>query len=104
MSKEQESPKPVNNNNNEKPKKYPTKKLAKNRKDGKKWYERAIAAVKKWFREMKSELKKVVWPNKKQIINNTIVVLVMSIVCAVIVWGFDRIASLAVQLLITLTH
>ena len=103
MSKEQDNTKPVKTDK-EKEKKYPTKKLAKNRKDGKKWYQRAIDAVKKWFREMKSELKKVVWPNKKQIINNTLVVLAMSLICAVIVWGFDRVASLAVQLLITLTH
>ena len=28
-----------------------------------------------WFREMKSELKKVVWPSKKQVINNTLIVI-----------------------------
>ena len=27
----------------------------------------------RWFREMKSELKKVVWPSGKQLVNNTIV-------------------------------
>ena len=29
----------------------------------------------RWFREMKSELKKVVWPSGKQLVNNTVVVL-----------------------------
>ena len=32
--------------------------------------------IAKWWREMKSELKKVVWPTPKQVVNNTIVALV----------------------------
>lgn len=84
--------------------KYPTKKLAKNEKDKKNFFVRAGASIAKWFREMRSELKKVVWPTRKQIMNNTLVSLAVMFVFAVIVWGFDRVASLAVQLLITLTN
>ena len=41
--------------------------------------------VGKWFREMKSELKKVVWPNKKTVTKNTVVVIIALIVlCAVV--------------------
>ena len=98
MSKEQDNTKPVKTDK-EKEKKYPTKKLAKNRKDGKKWYQRAIDAVKKWFREMKSELKKVVWPNKKQIINNTLVALAVMVIVGVVVWAFDFVANKLVELL-----
>ena len=43
----------------------------------------------KWFREMKSELNKVVWPTPKQIVNNTIVALSVMAVSAVVVWGID---------------
>ena len=32
-----------------------------------------------WFREMKSELKKVVWPNRKTVTKNTGTVLGMSL-------------------------
>lgn len=53
----------------------------------------------KWFREMKSELKKVVWPTPKQLLNNTCVALVVMAVAAVILWGFDWLASGAVQLI-----
>ena len=58
--------------------------------------------IAKWFREMKSELKKVVWPTWKQILNNTLVALVVMIVAAVVVWGFDQIAAQAVRALISL--
>ena len=38
---------------------------------------------------MKSELKKVVWPTKKQIVNNTLWVMILVIVVAVVVLGVD---------------
>lgn len=55
-----------------------------------------------WFRGMKSELKKVVWPTPKQILNNTVVALVVMLVSSVVIWGFDSIASAGVELLIDL--
>lgn len=58
--------------------------------------------VKKWFREMKSELKKVIWPTKKQALNNTLVALAVMLVCAICIWGFDQIAQLGVRALLTL--
>ena len=60
-----------------------------------------IERMKKWFRDLKSELKKVVWPTKKQTANNTIVALVVMAVFAVILWGFDTVAQAAVKALIT---
>ena len=56
--------------------------------------------VKKWFRDMKSELKKVVWPTPKQTAKNTGVALVVIIVCAVVLWGFDSAAQATVRALI----
>ena len=58
--------------------------------------------VAKWFREMKSELKKVVWPTRKQLINNTVVSVVVMLISALGVWGFDQIARLLVQGLLNL--
>ena len=31
----------------------------------------------KWFKDLKSEFKKVVWPSRKKVFNNTFVVLVV---------------------------
>ena len=60
--------------------------------------------VKKWFREMRSELKKVVWPTPKQIGKNTLVALVMMVLSAILLGGFDWLASGAVNALLTLVH
>lgn len=43
----------------------------------------------KYFRDTKSEMKKVVWPTKKQIINNTIVVLAVVAVSALVILLLD---------------
>ena len=56
----------------------------------------------KWFRDMKSELKKVVWPTPKQFGKNTLVALVVMAVAALVLWGFDSLAKAAVEALITL--
>ena len=61
-----------------------------------------IERMKKWFREMKSELKKVVWPTPKQIGKNTLVALVMMGAAAIVLGGFDWLAGAAVNALITL--
>ncbi len=53
--------------------------------------------VAKWFREMRSELKKVVWPTRKQLVNNTVVSVVVMLISALGVWGFDQIARLLVN-------
>ena len=53
--------------------------------------------VGKWFREMRSELKKVVWPTRKELVNNTVVSVVVMLISALGVWGFDQIARLLVQ-------
>ncbi len=45
--------------------------------------------AKGFIKGVKSELKKVVWPTKKQLINNTILVLGLIVVVSVIVLGFD---------------
>ena len=61
-----------------------------------------FARVRKWFREMKSELKKVVWPTPKQFTKNTAVALVVMFAAAIVLWGFDSLASAAIKALMTL--
>ncbi|MEG1108877.1 MAG: preprotein translocase subunit SecE [Oscillospiraceae bacterium] len=58
--------------------------------------------VAQWFRDLKSELKKVVWPTKEQTINNTIVALVVMAFSAVLLWGFDSLAQAGVKALVAL--
>lgn len=56
----------------------------------------------RWFREMKSELKKVVWPTGKETMKNTGTVLLCSLVVGAFIWIFDAVAVLAVNTLIGL--
>ena len=47
------------------------------------------------FKDTKAELKKVVWPTKKQIINNTVWVLVLVVMVAAVVLGIDLVLEVA---------
>ena len=53
-----------------------------------------------WFREMKSELKKVVWPSKKTVAKNTGTVLLCSLGIGACIWIFDFVAVSAVQIIL----
>ena len=56
----------------------------------------------RWFREMKSELKKVVWPNKKTVTKNTGTVLLCSLAIGACIWIFDFVSTSAVQMILKL--
>ena len=66
------------------------------------FFRRTANRFSKWFREMRAELKKVVWPTKKQVLQNTVVVLIAVLVVGAFIWIFDAISNLVVQWLIGL--
>ena len=47
--------------------------------------------AKGFFKGVKAELKKVVWPTKNQLINNTVLVIGLVIVFSIIILGYDMI-------------
>ena len=51
--------------------------------------------AKGFFKDMKSELKKVVWPSKRQVINNTLLVVALVIVVSLVVLGVDSVLKYA---------
>ncbi len=59
-----------------------------------------FARAGKWLRDMRSELKKVQWPTRKQTVNNTLIVIVCVIVVGVFIALFDFVAGEAIGLLI----
>ena len=65
---------------------------------------RAGKRISRWFREMKSELKKVVWPTKSQMVNNTVIVLVCTLIVGICIWVFDAVGGVVVNGLITLVR
>lgn len=42
-----------------------------------------------YFKGVKSEMKKVIWPTKKELINYTGVVIIITAIIAIIVWVLD---------------
>jgi len=58
-----------------------------------------FASIKKRFGEIKSEMKKITWPTKSQVINNTLVVIAVSLVAAVLIFGLDTVFGLVLQLI-----
>ncbi|MEG2813883.1 MAG: preprotein translocase subunit SecE [Oscillospiraceae bacterium] len=47
--------------------------------------------IKRYFKDLKSEWKKIVWPTRKQVLNNTGVVLAFMGASAVVIWGLNLI-------------
>ena len=45
--------------------------------------------ISSFFKGVRSELRKVSWPTKKELINYTIVVMVAVALMTVVVWGLD---------------
>ena len=70
----------------------------------KNWFARAWGAICRYFRELRSELKKVVWPTPQQVLKNTLVVGACVLVIGVFIWLFDFIARLGIDGLISLVH
>ena len=58
----------------------------------------------RYFREMKSELKKVVWPTRQQVVRNTVVVILVVLVVGVLIWLFDWLAAAVIKALVNLAQ
>ena len=59
-----------------------------------------FARIGKYFRDTRSELKKVVWPTKKQSLNSTGVVIVVVFIAALIMILLDTVFGGIVRLMI----
>ena len=66
----------------------------------KNWFARAWGANCRYFRELRSELKKVVWPTPQQVLKNTLIVLACVLVVGVFIWLFDFVARIGIDALI----
>ena len=68
----------------------------------KNWFARAWGAICRYFRELRSELKKVVWPTPKQVLKNTLIVAACVVVIGIFIWVFDYVAQIGINALIGL--
>ena len=74
--------------------------------EGKKenWFKRTWGKVLKYFRELKSELKKVVWSTPQQVLKNALIVVACVLVVGIFIWLFDFVAENGVIWFIGLFH
>ena len=56
----------------------------------------------KFFKDLISEVKKVVWPDRKTVAKNTGTVLLCSLAIGVCIWVFDFVMVTAVQMILSL--
>ena len=66
----------------------------------KNWFARAWGAICRYFRELRSELKKVVWPTPQQVLKNTLVVAACVLCVGIFIWLFDFVAQAGISGLI----
>ena len=59
-----------------------------------------LTRVSRTFRDTRGEMRKVVWPSRKQAINNTLIVLVFMAIMTVIIGAFDIGLSALIALLL----
>ena len=77
-------------------------KAKKDKKSEKKSKPGVFARIGRWFRELKIELKKVVWPTGKQTVNNTLIVIACVVVVGIFIWLFDLVANRGIGLILSL--
>ena len=68
------------------------------------WFKRTWGNTKRYFRELRSELKKVVWSTPKQVLKNTLIVIACVLIVGVFVWVFDLVAQTLITGLIGVFH
>ena len=64
------------------------------------WFKRTWGKICRYFRELRSELKKVVWSTPKQVLKTTLIVLACVIVVGAFIWLFDFVARFGIDALI----
>lgn len=68
---------------------------------GKKPKEKKKSRIAAWFREIRSELKKISWPTFRKVLKQTGIVLAVVVFFLVVIFGFDLLLSWLLKLLTT---
>ena len=68
------------------------------------WFKRTWGGICRYFRELRSELKKVVWPTPQQVLKNTLVVAACVVCIGIFIWLFDFVARIGIDAVIGIFH
>ena len=66
------------------------------------WFKKTWGKVCKYFRELRSELKKVVWTAPQQVGKNTLIVGGCVLVVGAFIWLFDLVANIGIDAVLSL--
>ena len=67
-------------------------------------FKRFFGAIGRYLRELRSELKKVVWPTPQQVVKNTGIVAACVVIVGAFIWIFDFVARTGINALINAFH
>ncbi|MCC8097083.1 MAG: preprotein translocase subunit SecE [Eubacterium sp.] len=59
-------------------------------------------SAKKFVNKHVGEFKKIIWPSRQELFKQTVTVICLSVIVAVIIWGYDEVFEYLYQTLITL--
>ena len=60
-----------------------------------------VGGVKEFWRDTTTEMKKVTWPGRQEVVSTTVVVIIATVVFAVFLWGCDIVFYKAIDFLFT---
>lgn len=63
---------------------------------------RVLKGIGRFFRDARGEMKKVVWPSRKTVLNNFLVVVAFVVICAVIIFLLDLLFGWGLGLIVNL--
>lgn len=59
-----------------------------------------VIQKKSWFQGLKSEFRKIIWPNKEEVFKNTVAVVAVSVVLGLIIAALDNIIKIGIDFLL----
>ena len=58
-----------------------------------------MASINNYLEEVGKEMRKVTWPSQKELINNTVVTIIATIVISLFIFGADRLISTVLKVI-----
>ncbi|MEX0927945.1 MAG: preprotein translocase subunit SecE [Balneolales bacterium] len=58
-----------------------------------------MGKLKEFFEGVKKEMSKVSWPTQKELVDNTVIVVVFSIIISLFIFGVDQVYSTALEVI-----
>ena len=61
-----------------------------------------VVQKRSWFTELKSEFRKIIWPDKKSLFRQTVAVVIVSVLLGLLIAGIDYVVQYGLDILMNL--